>query len=141
VTVQKRALTEIIAHAREALPAECCGLLLGTGDAIHEAVRIRNLAGPGRYLLDPKEHIDARRVARHRGLDVLGFYHSHPFSAPEPSSTDVAEASYPDHVYLIVGVQQEPAQGGADARLFRLEAHGFVSVPFVVVDGNGNTAV
>ena len=135
MTIQKGALTEIIAHARQALPAECCGLLVGTGDAILEAVRIRNLAdSPGRYLLDPKEHIDARRAARQRGLDVAGFYHSHPRSAPEPSSTDLAEASYPDHAYLIVGLREDPASGEADARLFRLGANGFVSVPLVVVD-------
>ena len=135
MTVQKKALTEIMAHARQALPAECCGLLVGSGDAIIEAVRSRNLADdPDRYLLDPKAHMDARRAARERRLDVLGFYHSHPRSAPEPSARDLAEASYPDHVYLIVGVREDSAGGMPDARLFRLLANGFVNVPLVVVD-------
>ena len=128
-------LDRILAHARQALPAECCGLLVGQGEAILEAVPISNLANdPGRYLLDPKEHIEARRTARERGLTVLGFYHSHPRSAPEPSPTDLAEASYPDHLYLIVSVWGSDVAGAADARLFRLTATQFVPVPLVIVD-------
>ena len=74
----------------------------------------------------------ARRAARQQGLEVLGFYHSHPHSAPEPSSTDLAEASYPDRVYLIVSVRETRAHA-ADARLFRLLPNGFVNLPLVVV--------
>jgi proteasome lid subunit RPN8/RPN11 len=135
LTIQADTLAEIFAHARQALPAECCGLLVGTGDVIREAVRIANVAvAPDRrYELDPKEHIDARRAARQRGLEVLGFYHSHPRSAPEPSATDLAEASYPDHVYLIVSAREIAADEGTNARLFRLLPNGFVNLPLEVV--------
>jgi len=69
-------LRTIIEHAREAAPAECCGLLLGRGDEIVEAVRTRNIAAqPTRFLIDPKDHINGRREARRRGLEVVGFYH------------------------------------------------------------------
>jgi proteasome lid subunit RPN8/RPN11 len=121
----------IIAHARDAAPAECCGLLIGprgsrgAGSAIVEAVRTRNLAAnPGRFQIDPEDHINARRTARHRGLDVLGFYHSHPRSGATPSATDLAEASYPGHLYLIVSVLAEPA----DVRLYQFEAGAFREV-------------
>ncbi|SRR5713101_3580431 len=125
VILGRRAHNDIIAHARDAAPAECCGLLLGAGDAVVEAVRTRNLAAsPGRFLIDPEDHINARRAARHRGLEVLGFYHSHPRSEATPSATDLAEASYPGHLYLIVSVLAEPA----DVRLYRLEAGGFREV-------------
>ena len=123
----------IFAHAREARPAECCGVLIGTGDEIVDAVRIRNLARDlDRYLLDPREHIEARRDARRRGLEVLGFYHSHPGTIAEPSATDLAEATYPDLVYLILSPGENGA-GAGDAGLFRLLPGGFVRVPLVLL--------
>jgi proteasome lid subunit RPN8/RPN11 len=121
-------LEEVAAHARDTLPAECCGVLLGRADEVVEAVRTRNASeDPGRYLLDAKDHIDARRAARRRGLEVVGFYHSHPHSEPEPSVSDLAEATYPGHLYLIV----RPLVAGAKVRLFRFERAAFVEVGFV----------
>jgi desampylase len=105
VIVHASALTAITAHALEAAPAECCGVLLGRPDEVLEAIRARNLAdSPVRFVVDPQDHIAARRDARRRGLEVVGFYHSHPHSAPVPSATDLAEAGYPDHLYAIVGL-------------------------------------
>ena len=125
-------LDEVAAHARDALPAECCGVLLGRANEIVEiieAVRTRNVSeNPNRYSLDPKDHIEARRTARMRGLAVIGFYHSHPHSEPEPSIADLSEATYPGHVYLIV----RPRGQGAKVRLFRFEPDGFLEVGFVV---------
>jgi proteasome lid subunit RPN8/RPN11 len=122
VIVCRAALDAAIAHARETAPAECCGMLLGTPDVVMEARPARNLAtDPNRFLIDPKDHIDARREARARAFDVVGFYHSHPHSAAVPSETDLAEASYPHHLYLIVGLAGEQP----DSRLYRLEDRGF----------------
>jgi proteasome lid subunit RPN8/RPN11 len=71
-------LRTIVDHAREAAPAECCGLLVGDSGEIVDAIRTRNIAGDrSRFLIDPKDHIDGRRDARRRGLEVVGFYHSH----------------------------------------------------------------
>lgn len=119
-------LDRVAAHARDALPAECCGVLIGTSSAILEAVRAGNLAGDPsrRFLIDPRDHIAAVRAARHRGLAVVGFYHSHPRSEARPSPADLEAASYPDHLYLIVG----PLTDGYQARLFRLEGPRFVEV-------------
>jgi proteasome lid subunit RPN8/RPN11 len=104
-----RARSAIIEHAREADPAECCGILLGTAGEIVEAVRVRNIAeSPTRYVLDPAEHIAVRRQARTRGLAELGFYHSHPKTAAEPSATDIAEAAYPGYLFMIVSLLTEP---------------------------------
>jgi len=127
VIVRRTALDDVVSHARETAPAECCGVLLGLEGIVVEARRTRNLATDvNRFLIDPKDHIDARRAARPRRLDVVGFYHSHPRSAAIPSPTDLAEASYPDHLYLIVGLAgDEP-----DARLYRLEADRFVELTF-----------
>jgi proteasome lid subunit RPN8/RPN11 len=130
VIVRRVALDAIVFHARQAAPAECCGVLLGTTDVVTDARRAGNLAiDLNRFLIDPKDHIDARREARARGLDVVGFYHSHPHSAPVPSPTDLAEASYADHLYLIVGLADEPPH----ARLYRLEDGGFREEEWEVV--------
>ena len=107
----------VVAHAREAAPAECCGVLVGTATQITAAVPAANLSDdPNRFLLDPKDHVRARRDARAAGLEIVGFYHSHPHSPAEPSETDRAEAwLYPDHLHLIVGLESE----AADVRLYR----------------------
>ena len=121
----------VVAHAREASPAECCGLLLGTGNLVVAAAPARNIATDPtrRFEIDPQDHVDARRDARGRGLAVLGFYHSHPRSPALPSPTDLAEASYPDHLYLIVSL----AAAVPDVGLFRLEDGNFRATGFVTV--------
>jgi proteasome lid subunit RPN8/RPN11 len=127
-TLGREAHASIVSHAREAAPAECCGLVIGykgsgdAGDAVTEAARTRNLsADPNRFEIDPEDHIRVRRTARSRGLDVLGFYHSHPRSPATPSATDIAEAAYPGHLYVIISLSVEPAE----LRLYRLEASAF----------------
>ena len=61
------------------------------------------------------------------GLAVVGFYHSHPHSLPEPSVTDLIEASYPDHLYLIVSPSAERAR----VRIFRFVDGRFAETPFL----------
>ena len=128
VTIVGAALDAAVAHAREASPGECCGVLLGRRQDIADSVRTRNLAtDPNRYLMDPADHIAARRQARRRGLEVVGFYHSHPRRDARPSPADLADASYPAHLFLIVGLGSDPA----DVRLFRYENERFLETPFV----------
>jgi len=113
----------VIAHARAAAPSECCGVLIGSEGAITSAVAANNLSGnPNRFLVDPADHIRASREARAAGLDVVGFYHSHPHSAAVPSETDLAEAwTYPNHLHLIVGLTGE----AADVRVYRFTGEKF----------------
>ena len=114
--IARGALDALVAHARASDPLECCGILIGRGDRISDAVAARNLeASPTRYLIDPGDHIRARRQAREAGNEVLGFYHSHPASPPVPSARDISEASYPECVWLIVGLS-----GELDVRIFAI---------------------
>jgi proteasome lid subunit RPN8/RPN11 len=104
--------------------------LIGTGSSIVEAIPTGNLAdGATRFLVDPKDHIDGRREARRRGLDVIGFYHSHPQSPAQPSPRDRDEASYPDHLYLIVGLLSDQP----DVRIFIPGDGSFREVLYTVV--------
>ena len=131
VTLAGHVRDAVVAHAREASPNECCGLLLGSGDDIVEALRAHNISDDPatRFLIDPKDHFDGSRAARERGLEVVGFYHSHPRSPAEPSERDLAEFSYPSHLYVIVSLQAEPAE----VALFRLEGGNLQRRSFVTV--------
>jgi proteasome lid subunit RPN8/RPN11 len=108
-TMARRVLDEIMRHAGEERPRECCGLLLGVGPAdgaagaVMDARRAPNLSeSPDRFLLDPATHVAALRECRARALQVIGFYHSHPHSPPVPSPSDLAECLYPDMLQVIV---------------------------------------
>ena len=67
-----------------------------------------------------------RRDARARNLDVMGFYHSHPHSGADPSPTDLAEATYPELLYVIVSLASEPA----DVRMYRLDSQQATEVEY-----------
>lgn len=128
-TITKGALDAILAHAAREQPGECCGVLLGQRLDIVDAVPVRNAAdSPNRFVLDPKGHIDARRAARHRGLVVVGFYHSHPRSAPVPSATDLAEAFDHESLQLIVGRTGAAMEG----RVFRFDRGVAVEIPLAI---------
>ncbi len=123
IRIRRAALEAILAHARAEAPDECCGLLLGAADLVDEARRARNLRrSPTRYLIDPEDHFQALRAARASAREVVGAYHSHPASPPAPSATDLAEATYPDFVYVIA--TPGSVSQAADVRAYRLAATG-----------------
>jgi proteasome lid subunit RPN8/RPN11 len=95
--------------AEAAYPHEGCGLLVGTPGAVPAVVEVtsaRNLNSErahDRYLLDPADFVAADREARSRGLDVIGFWHSHPDHPAQPSAFDTQHAWH-DYVYAICAV-------------------------------------
>jgi proteasome lid subunit RPN8/RPN11 len=109
IVLDTAARAEMLQHAREEAPNECCGLLIGRRGSVEGTLRARNLQpGPTRYLIDPVDHFGAIRTARSKGQRVVGAYHSHPASPPVPSESDIAEASGGrDFLYVIVS----PADG------------------------------
>jgi len=132
VKISKAALDAIVAHARESLPGECCGLMIGTPLRIDSAHPARNLeAGNTRFVIDPRDHFAAVHAARESRRFVVGVYHSHPNTPPIPSPADRAEASYDDYVYLIVSLATEPP----DARLYRLDDGVFVEEAMKISQG------
>ncbi len=105
MTTTRKVIDDIVRHAYEALPDECCGLLLGAGSNIDEAVRTPNLrASPSAYLIDPAAHFATVRRVRTEGRQILGAYHSHTHSPAVPSATDVRESHCPAFVHLIVSL-------------------------------------
>lgn len=108
ITLHSSHRDQIFANAKEAAPAECCGLIGGTGDAKAESIySLRNVAADKivSYEAAPEDLFAAQRRMRERGEQLLGIYHSHPLSVdPSPSETDVRMAYYPQAVYFIVGL-------------------------------------
>ena len=128
--ITKAALDAIVAHARDVLPGECCGLLIGTPARIDSAYPARNLeTGTTRFLIDPRDHFAAVHAARESKRFVIGVYHSHPNSSAAPSSADLAEASYDDYVYLIVSLASEPPA----ASVYRLDEGVFIEEPLGIL--------
>jgi proteasome lid subunit RPN8/RPN11 len=129
--IKRSVVDRVILHAQKAAPDECCGVLIGDAQEVLHAVPARNIAErPAvRFLIDPKDHLEALRGARGRGLDVVGFYHSHPRSRAVPSETDLAEANYPNHLFLIVSLKD----ASPDVQLYWLLDGNFLPTPFVTV--------
>jgi [CysO sulfur-carrier protein]-S-L-cysteine hydrolase len=108
IQLQREHLDEIFAHAREADPAECCGLIGGASDCRATSIyRLRNVAGDERvaYEAAPEELFAAQRQMRERDEQLIAIYHSHPRAIePQPSETDIRLAYYPSATYLIIGL-------------------------------------
>jgi proteasome lid subunit RPN8/RPN11 len=108
----------MVAHARRDAPRECCGLLVGRGRRIDVALPMANVASRPRtrFQVDPAEHIAVRRVLRHiaPALEIVGLYHSHPVGPAVPSERDLAEAHYPDWLFVIIG------RGGRSVRAYQI---------------------
>lgn len=130
--IRQSAIDDLVSHAREESPRECCGLLIGRADEIAVIERARNLrSSPVRFLIDPEAHFAAIRRARAAGLAVVGAYHSHPKSPACPSAADRAEISYPEFLHVIVSLGDELRE--PDVRAYRLEAGNFRPVELVVL--------
>lgn len=128
---------QMLDHARSAFPNECCGVLLGkfpspmlkpdaqakdalkpdaqAKEKICQIVRdfpvANTLASPTEYAIDQKELFRASKAARADGLDIVGFYHSHPSSAPIPSQKD-RERNYwgKEVIHFIISLETDPPE-------------------------------
>lgn len=104
------------AHGEETYPNECCGAMLGlpNGDGwkVVEAIRAGNTrtdSAHNRYHIAPVELVRIERSARGKGLEIAGFYHSHPDHPAQWSQTDFAEAHWLGCSYVITSVAQGKA--------------------------------
>ena len=104
-------------HGEETYPHECCGVLLGRSqdgvNSVEDAVRAGNTrtdSAHNRYHIAPQELVKIQRLGRERGLDIVGFYHSHPDHPAQWSKTDFAEAHWLGCSYVITAVAKGVAQ-------------------------------
>ncbi|HVQ57863.1 MAG TPA: M67 family metallopeptidase [Solirubrobacterales bacterium] len=107
--ISQQLIDEMVAHAREDLPNECCGMVGGRDGEATSVVRVVNsAASPLRYEMDPQGQYNALKEIEDGGDELLAIYHSHTKSAAYPSQTDVNQAvAWPEQVYLIVSLAEE----------------------------------
>ncbi len=110
-------LGEILAHAREEAPNECCGVVgvvPASDDEPAKAMRVRlarNVhASPKRFEIDGRDVIHAMSEFDEQGWEIGAIYHSHTHTAPYPSQTDINFAAHwPAVEWIIVGLADPAA--------------------------------
>jgi [CysO sulfur-carrier protein]-S-L-cysteine hydrolase len=109
--ISQQLIDEMISHAREDLPNECCGLISGKNGQALSVHRITNEEHSHlRYRMHGQEEYDARKAIEAAGEEILGAYHSHTRSHAYPSQTDVNQATaWPELIYVIVSLEDEEA--------------------------------
>ncbi len=119
--------------ALDSYPEECCGILVGAvverGARVSEAIAVPNVSREAgrRYRIDDRVLLAAHKEARSRGLEVVGYYHSHPDRPAVPSALD-RERAHAGVSYLIVSVREGRVEGLASWRL-REGGEGFREEP------------
>jgi proteasome lid subunit RPN8/RPN11 len=100
---------ELVAHARQDAPNECCGMIAARdGDAVTVHRAENSAHSPLRYEIDGAEQYRIQMAIDDADLDLGAIYHSHTRSEPYPSQTDINLAFYPDALYIIVGLASGP---------------------------------
>jgi [CysO sulfur-carrier protein]-S-L-cysteine hydrolase len=132
---------EMIQHAIEDLPNECCGLISGDGSGARKLYRTRNAeASPFRYSIDPRDLLRIEREMDETDQSVLVIYHSHVASDAYPSPTDVRLSQwqgadppvelYPGAYYVLVSLKDRETPV---VRAFRIQAGEISEEPLVAV--------
>lgn len=112
--LNERLAQRIRTHGAETYPHECCGALLGRdgdGEARREVSELLPLANRrddsprNRFELTPEDVRLAEKTARETGVELLGWYHSHPDAPARPSEYD-RDHAWPWYSYIIVSVQK-----------------------------------
>ncbi|MDQ6773699.1 MAG: M67 family metallopeptidase [Candidatus Dormibacteraeota bacterium] len=108
--IGRGALEQVHGHAAEGYPNEVCGILIGRRGSsdVTETRKVRNIVverSRDRYEMDPRDQIRIQRECDESGLEILGYYHSHPDHPARASITD-AQAAWAGPVYLIVSCER-----------------------------------
>ena len=105
---------EMVAHALEDDPNECCGILAGKDGEIMSLYRMLNIeASPDRYRMDPTEQARVDKELSDNGWEYFAFYHSHTHSPAYPSNTDVRMATWngtsmwPGVLFILVSLEDK----------------------------------
>jgi len=112
IRIEPAPWADMVAHARETYPNECCGAMLGTIDGdekrVETSMRLKNAfegEQAARYELRPEDLMAADREARARKLDLIGIYHSHPDFGAYFSQTDLKN-SCPWYSFVVLSIQK-----------------------------------
>lgn len=117
--IGRRLYDQMVEHAREVAPDECCGMIAGGDDAAVKVYRATNIEHSHlRFMIDPKEQLQIDRDIEQAGLELTAIYHSHTRTAPKPSETDMIYAKlWPGVLWVIVGLAGEEPE----VRIWRMD--------------------
>ena len=119
LTLEKKYVDEMIAHALQDHPNEACGIIAGLDGQATKLFRAINAeASPYRYKVDDKDLFRIYRECDDNGWDFLAIYHSHTASEAYPSATDVRLAFWPEARYVLVSTKDPD---NPVVRAFRIE--------------------
>ena len=128
LSIGKQHADDMIAHALDEDPNECCGILAGKDEAVCRSYRIANTArSPYRYMMDPQEQLNAMLDSERNEWDFLALYHSHTHGPAYPSPTDVRlalEFGWLDVRYVLVSLQDKASP---QIRTFRIMESGEIA--------------
>jgi len=129
----------MLAHVRDGYPHEACGALIGRGSDVKKVAPLPNRETEKprvRYAIDPRDLVDLDREARGLGLEIVGYFHSHPDHPARPSETDRQRAadSLSDGVFHIVVGIEAGVRTTPTAWVFREATGAFESEPFDVIE-------
>jgi proteasome lid subunit RPN8/RPN11 len=114
----KEFVDEMVAHAVQDAPNECCGIIAGKDGAATKLYRARNSeASPYRYSVEPKDLLRIFHECEDNDWSFLAIYHSHTASEAYPSATDVRLAFWPEARYVLISLAKETPV----VRAFRIE--------------------
>jgi proteasome lid subunit RPN8/RPN11 len=112
IRIEAEPWAQMVAHARQTYPNECCGAMLGSTDGERKTVRValplENVfdgAHAARYELRPEDLLAADKAARERHMDLIGIYHSHPDCDAYFSKTDL-QNSCPWYSFVVLSIQK-----------------------------------
>ena len=110
--IDEASLVAIKEHGQRAYPEECCGIIFGkANETVRSVVELRPLVNRNdesprnRFLIDARDMFEAQQYARVNGVEIIGFYHSHPDADARPSEFD-REHAWPWYCYMIISVKQ-----------------------------------
>ncbi len=106
--LDKQYIDQMVAHALEDNPNECCGILAGPQGRVVKLYRMTNTEhSPYRYNMDAKELFLTYREIEDKKWDLVAIYHSHTHSPAYPSTTDVRLATWPEAYYILVSLMEQ----------------------------------
>jgi proteasome lid subunit RPN8/RPN11 len=118
LTLPKKFIDEMIGHALEEAPNECCGIIAGKDGRAVKLFRGRNAeASPYVYYLDTDQLFEIQRECWANEWEFLAIYHSHTKTKAYPSPTDIDQAYWPESYYIIISLRR---RGHPTKRAFRI---------------------
>ena len=131
IQLEKRFVDEMITHALEDDPNECCGVLAGTDGHFNKLYRMTNVdQSPYHFSWDPKELFKIWREMENSEWEHRAVYHSHTHTEAYPSQTDVRLAGWPEAYYLIISLMDKQSP---DIRAFRIVEGAISEEPLEVI--------